>query len=175
MKSFIASFFSPSAEQVGSLVRKAILAFAASYLTQHGFNVTEIDGLVAAFAGLVSITWGHYVHFDPTKSTGTGPVNGGKGVAVIAVLAMVGSFFGCAISRPFATSEATATNGVVIKRTLKSTSIVLWPATQGSVKEILVNADKQALNEQGLKQETGSTNVTEALKALDSIVGRIKP
>ena len=84
---------------------------------------------------------------------------------------------GCALNRPRLSEETTttATNGVVAvqKRNLKVTSFALWPAHTELEKQTASVGKTLSTGTTGLVQEGGGTNVVEALKSLDSILGKI--
>jgi hypothetical protein len=81
---------------------------------------------------------------------------------------------GCAYNRPVMRTEARTTNGVV---TLTETSVrtfALWPATSALDAQKVSNGKTQSVGTTGLEQQGGGTNLVEALKALDSILGKIR-
>lgn len=85
---------------------------------------------------------------------------------------------GCALNRPRLSERitTTGTNGVVTvnERTLKVTSVAIWPAHTELERQTASVGKILSTGTSGLSQEGGGTNVVEALKALDSILGRIK-
>lgn len=85
---------------------------------------------------------------------------------------------GCALNRPRLSERitTTGTNGVVTvnERVLKVTSFALWPAHTELERQTASVGKTLSTGTTGLTQEGGGTNVVEALKALDSILGRIK-
>ena len=95
-----------------------------------------------------------------------------QSLPLILAIALVG----CALNRPALRSERRETNGVVTVTESKLTSFALWPATQQIASQRLSNTHSgQGIGQKELGQEGGGTNVIEALKALDSILGKIKP
>ena len=81
---------------------------------------------------------------------------------------------GCAINRPLLTETITSTNGIVTTRSLRMTSYTLWPATSSLDKQRASIGKTMSAGTAGLDQESGGTNVVDALRAIDSILGRIK-
>jgi hypothetical protein len=81
---------------------------------------------------------------------------------------------GCAVNRPVLTERTIGTNGVVTERTLKMTSFVVWPATSSLDRQRASIGKTMSAGTQGLEESGGGTNVVEALRALDSILGKIK-
>lgn len=92
-------------------------------------------------------------------------------------LALIGiaiCFVGCAINRPYIAEKSTGTNGVVNERIVKSTSLALWPATTELSKQRVSAGKTLTVGTDGLSETTGGTNVVDALRALDSILGKIR-
>jgi len=93
--------------------------------------------------------------------------------AALSSLALLAN--GCALTRPHVIAIETGTNGVVSRREIWLPAFVVWPATQsiekqrGSIGRTLNAGFSDAA------QEGGGTNVVEALRALDSILGKIRP
>ena len=82
---------------------------------------------------------------------------------------------GCAYNRPVLRSETRSTNGVVTVAETSVRTFALWPATSELVKQRVSNGAKsQSVGTEGLDQQGGGTNLVEALKALDSILGKIR-
>ncbi|TXH43080.1 MAG: hypothetical protein E6Q97_34685 [Desulfurellales bacterium] len=96
-----------------------------------------------------------------------------KVIALTASLSMAG----CALNRPRLSERTTttSTNGVVTvqERTLKVTSFALWPAHTELERQTASLGKTLSTGTSGLTQEGGGTNVVEALKSLDSILGKI--
>ena len=82
---------------------------------------------------------------------------------------------GCAFNKPFVLTQETSTNGVVTLKRTSSVTFALWPATSLLERQKLGNGKTQSIGTDGLEQSGGGTNLVEALKALDSILSRIKP
>jgi hypothetical protein len=88
------------------------------------------------------------------------------------LVALLGT--GCAVTWPRVSVEETGTNGVVTKKKISLPAFVVWPGTQtlekqrGSIGKTLSAGFSDAA------QEGGGTNVVEALRALDSILGKIR-
>lgn len=81
---------------------------------------------------------------------------------------------GCAYNRPVLRTESRGTNGTV---TLSETSVrtfALWPATTTVERQRVSNGKTQSVGTEGIEQSGGGTNLVEALKALDSIIGKIR-
>lgn len=92
-------------------------------------------------------------------------------IAILAALA----FAGCAVNRPEFIERTTATNGVVTERRLVVPSWTLWPATQSIASQRASLGRTFTLGTTDVDQSGGGTNLVEALKALDSILGKLKP
>jgi len=92
-------------------------------------------------------------------------------LAILAALA----FAGCAVNRPEFIERTTATNGVVIERRLVVPSWSLWPASQSIASQRASLGKTFSLGTTEATQDGGGTNLVEALKALDSILGKLKP
>lgn len=82
---------------------------------------------------------------------------------------------GCATNKITLSTEETGTNGVRIVRTTRSLTFALWPATSDIKNQRVTSLKGHGIGTTELHQETGGTNVTEALKVIDSIIGKIKP
>lgn len=85
---------------------------------------------------------------------------------------------GCALNRPYMreTSETTSTNGVVTKteRLSKATTIGLWPGTATVEKQRTSLGKTMSIGQQDIESNGGGTNMVESLRALDSIVGKLR-
>jgi hypothetical protein len=82
---------------------------------------------------------------------------------------------GCAYNRPSMRTEERATNGVVRVSETSVQTFAIWPATSQLESQRVSNASKtQSVGTVGLDQQGGGTNLVEALKALDSILGKIR-
>jgi hypothetical protein len=80
---------------------------------------------------------------------------------------------GCAVNRPVLTERVIATNGVITERTLTMTSFVIWPATSSLDKQRASIGKTMSAGTSGLMEEGGGTNVVEALRELNSMVGKV--
>lgn len=90
-------------------------------------------------------------------------------------LVCVAGLAGCAMNNPKFVSETHGTNGVVEIRKLSVATFALWPATTDLAKQKASLSQKSfTLGTEGLKEESGGTNVVEALKSLDSILGKVR-
>lgn len=115
---------------------------------------------------------------DDGKPNGSWSVSGGGPGTTTTLLAIAAAVLltGCSINNPKFYSETRSTNGTVEIRRLSIPTMALWPATTDLAKQKAgLTAKSFSLGTEGLREETGSTNVVEALRALDSILGRIKP
>ena len=79
------------------------------------------------------------------------------------------------MNNPKFVSETHSTNGVVEIRKLSVPTFAIWPATTELAKQkASLSAKSFTLGTEGLKEEGGGTNMIEALKALDSILGKVR-
>ena len=79
------------------------------------------------------------------------------------------------MNNPKFISETHSTNGVVEIRRLSVPTIAIWPATSEMAKQKASLSQKTfTLGTEGLKEEGGGTNMVEALKMLDSILGKVR-
>lgn len=92
-------------------------------------------------------------------------------LAILAALACAG----CAVNRPEFVERTTGTNGVVIERRLVVPSWTLWPATQSIASQRASLGRTFTLGTTDADQSGGGTNIVETLKALDSILGKLRP
>lgn len=81
---------------------------------------------------------------------------------------------GCAVNRPHLTETVTSTNGVTTTRTLKVNTFAIWPATTSLERQKATLGKTMGLGTEGLREDGGGTNLVDALRALDSILGRIR-
>ena len=81
---------------------------------------------------------------------------------------------GCAYNRPTIRTETRTTNGFVSLSETSARTFAVWPATSTVDRQRLSNGKTQSVGTEGLAQEGGGTNLVEALKALDSILGKIR-
>lgn len=82
---------------------------------------------------------------------------------------------GCAFNRPVVTFQEVHTNGVTTIERVSVTSWALWPATSQLNKQKLSSGKTITIGTDALQQSGGGTNIVEALRALDSILGKIRP
>lgn len=80
---------------------------------------------------------------------------------------------GCAVHRPLLLTETQGTNGVVTKQRLSMATWALWPATTEIARQKASVGKTLSLGVEGLREDGGGTNMTDALKYLDSILGKI--
>lgn len=93
------------------------------------------------------------------------------------LLIAIAAFTGCALNRPrlVEETETPSTNGVAkVRRELKVTSFVMWPAKEEVSNQRASLGKTMTTGVGSLSQEGGGTNVVEALKSIDSILGKIK-
>jgi len=93
-----------------------------------------------------------------------------KAIALLLAMACV---CGCVISRPYI-KETTSPDGVVV-REMRLTSFAIWPASQTIDKQRASVGKTWSLGAAGIEQESGGSNVVEALRAIDSILSKIRP
>lgn len=85
---------------------------------------------------------------------------------------------GCALNRPrlVETTEVPSTNGVAkTHRELKVTSFVMWPAKESVSNQKASLGKTMTTGVDALQQESGGTNVVNALQAIDSILSKVRP
>jgi hypothetical protein len=93
---------------------------------------------------------------------------------IILLLAAVLTCAGCAFNRPHLTETIISPDGTKTVRELIVPSWVLWPATSSLEKQRVSLGKTFSVGTSGLEQESGGTNVVEALRAIDSILGKIR-
>jgi hypothetical protein len=81
---------------------------------------------------------------------------------------------GCVMSYPSARETTTLTNGTVIVREIKLTTWAGWPASQNIEKQHASIGKTVSVGSTGLEQESGGTNVVDALKYINDILGKIR-
>lgn len=81
---------------------------------------------------------------------------------------------GCAYNRPSIRTESRGTNGIVTVSETSARTFAVWPATSTVERQKLSNGKTHSIGTDGLDQQGGGTNLVEALKALDSILGKIR-
>ena len=94
--------------------------------------------------------------------------------SALAFLPLVALFSSCAYNRPLFTESIVSTNGTITTRNLSVRTFALWPATTQVEKQKATLGKTFSLGTTGLNEDSGGTNVVEALKAIDSILGKIK-
>ena len=94
-------------------------------------------------------------------------------------IAIVALLSGCALNRPFITEKVTTTgkDGTVTttERTLKVTTLAAWPASTEVTKQTANAGKTLSTGAAGIHEDGGGTNVVETLRALDSILGKVRP
>jgi len=110
-----------------------------------------------------------------TRKNSDTPMN--KSLLALPVLVIAIAASGCVLNRPRLTERTVnPTNGVISEKSMKVTSFVLWPAKESvSNQKASISAKTMSTGVDSLAQEGGGTNVVDALKALDSILGKIRP
>jgi len=93
----------------------------------------------------------------------------------ILILLCVACLSGCAFSRPYIVETTIQTNGVTVVRELRLTLFAVWPATQTMEKQRGSIGKTLSLGVTGSDQDTTGTNAIEALKVIDSILGKLHP
>lgn len=132
------------------------------------------EQVAAGLAGIV-VPWLWSLWEDRIKARQAAPPPPTSGLtAVFWACAVLGLGTGCVVNRPLLTERITSTNGVVTERSLKVTSFAFWPATQAIDRQRASLGKTMSLGTAGLEQESGGTNVIEALRALDSILGKVR-
>ena len=82
---------------------------------------------------------------------------------------------GCAFNRPNYTETIwNATNGTTTMRRLIVPTWALWPATSELGKQRVSVGKTISVGTSQLEQDSGGTNMVEALRAIDSILGKIR-
>lgn len=92
---------------------------------------------------------------------------------IIALIAA--ALCGCAVNRPIITERTIEPGGAVTEKTLKLMSFAIWPATQTIDKQRMSLGKTFSVGQSQFEQETSGTNIVEALRAIDSILGKIRP
>lgn len=85
------------------------------------------------------------------------------------------AFAGCAFNSPKFREETHGTNGVSTVRTLSVPTWALWPATTDLAKQRANLGKTFSLGTEGLREETGSTNIADTVRALSGLVEKLKP
>jgi hypothetical protein len=82
---------------------------------------------------------------------------------------------GCAVNRPDFRETTIAADGSSTERRLSVSTWSLWPASTDLAKQRASLGKTMTLGTSDLGQESNGTNVVETLRALDSILSRIRP
>lgn len=82
---------------------------------------------------------------------------------------------GCAVNRPEFRETVVAADGSSTERRLTVSTWSLWPASTDLAKQRASLGKTMTLGTSDLGQEGGGTNVVETLRALDSILGKLRP
>ena len=90
--------------------------------------------------------------------------------SVIVCIASVG----CAFNRPNYKRTTYQTNGVVIVERLSVPTYAIWPATTELGKQRVSIGKTISVGTSALSEDGGGTNMVEALRAIDSILGKIR-
>jgi hypothetical protein len=89
------------------------------------------------------------------------------------VVGLVGCV-GCAWNRPLYTERTTGTNGTVTVKKLSVATLAIWPATTSLEKQRVSIGKTMTVGTSGLSEDGGGTNMVDALKAIDSILGKLR-
>ena len=81
---------------------------------------------------------------------------------------------GCVVNRPVVYERTYDINGLTSERELRINSFALWPATQSLDKQRVSLGKTFSVGQSGMEQEGGGTNIIEALRAIDSILGKVR-
>ena len=76
--------------------------------------------------------------------------------------------------RPELTTETRTTNGVVTTQRLSVSTWALWPATTEIAKQKASVGKTLSLGVEGLREESGGTNVVGALRELRELIQALK-
>ena len=91
----------------------------------------------------------------------------------LAALLFVVGVIGCALNRPYIRESITATNGVVTERTMKATTLALWPATTEVAKQRLTAGKTLGIGSEGVSETAGATtNDVQILNGIRAILGK---
>lgn len=90
-------------------------------------------------------------------------------ITAVALLACAG----CAFYRPNLHSEVRSTNGVVTVLDIKTPIWALWPATTELSKQKATAGKTLAIGTEGLREDSGGTNMVEVLKQLNELLGKL--
>ena len=93
--------------------------------------------------------------------------------ALVAFSAWFGT--GCAVNRPEFIERTTGTNGVTSERRLTVSTWSLWPASTDLAKQKANLGRTFTLGTSELGQDSGGTNVVDALREINGILGKLRP
>ena len=87
---------------------------------------------------------------------------------------------GCALTRPHvvettATTYAAGATNITVRKEIWLPAFVVWPANQTLEKQRGSIGKTVSAGFTDANQDGGGTNMVESLKALDSIIGKIRP
>ena len=161
----------------GSLAR-----WVANVLVMHKLiSGTDAEQTAAYVVGALTLLWTigenawtqRKIPKAPDGPSGVPPVKLGC-VALLGVL-WLGS--GCAMNHPKITAVTYYPDGRKEERTIDVRSYAIWPATTEVAKQKATLTPKLGLTTGSdlIHEDSTSTNSLEALKAIDSILGKIKP
>ena len=133
-----------------------------------------LDHAISALSALAGLAWWFRIWLkDPNKKPPGLPA---IALGCFAALGLSALCSGCASNHTILTREVTDTNGVVTVSRSDNHSLALWPATGEVDRQRIANTPHgQSIGVEGLSQQGGGSNVVEALRSLDSILGKIKP
>ena len=93
---------------------------------------------------------------------------------LLALAALLLSFCGCARMSQTLTTTTTATNGAVEIRESRVTGFALFDSKNTFDALRVSNGKTHSIGLKGVDQEATSTNAVEALRAIDSILGKVR-
>lgn len=143
-------------------------AVAWSWIDQ-AHHVMQILVTLAGLAWWVRLWWQN----PSLKPPGSGKAQSPAFVGICAIILAMFAI-GCAYNRPTIRTETRSTNGVVTVSETSARTFAVWPATSTVERQKLSNGKTQSIGTDGLEQQGGGTNLVEALRALDSILGKIR-
>lgn len=96
-----------------------------------------------------------------------------KALVLLTFLTALALVTGCALNRPLVRETTTGTNGLVTERTMKATTLALWPATTEVAKQRLSAGKTLSIGSEGISETAGATtNDVAILNALRAILGK---
>jgi hypothetical protein len=101
-------------------------------------------------------------------------VNTSKLKNLLLPIGLLSLLSGCAMTRPHVLEMVTSTNGVVTRREIWLPAFVIWPGTQVIEKQRGSIGKTISAGVVAAEQDSGGTNVVDALKYIDSILGKIR-